>query len=367
MAPFGVRQALSFGQSSVHLPGTFFNKAIQREEAHCFIARGFIGGESHARGARRTSTSRWVPLLGWSKRDGSGARRMLERTQVGPIPGGPLPERFEEDNEAYADLAERIEAAATETRERLQGTSVFLVGMMGSGKTTIGKMLSQGLGYCYFDTDALIEQLADKTIPEIFAEEGEEEFRKLETQVLQELAPFKQCVVSTGGGIPTKSENWGHMQAGISVWLNGPASLLARRVFRDGVEGRPLLQRQDSNDTDKEEESSETMGGEDFYDEEYRSTLAKVSALLEDRKEQYGFADLVVSLEGEDAATADLGAPPAVVVLRVLLAINHRIVKDAEMREERKNFEVVNDNLPPSMRVVKSINPVGDESDPYLP
>lgn len=145
----------------------------------------------------------------------------------------------------------------------------------------------------------MIEQLAAKSVTEIFAEDGEEEFRQLETQVLmvrlragrggrgngwrregampgwccrhavgagaacasqpvliifcpalplrppthapQELAPFKNCVVSTGGGVPTRAENWGHMQGGISVWLNGPPTLLARRVTRDGTDSRPLL------------------------------------------------------------------------------------------------------------------------------
>jgi hypothetical protein len=57
----------------------------------------------------------------------------------------------------------------------------------------------------------------------------------------QELAPFKNCVIATGGGAPTKSENWGHMQGGISVWLNGPPTLLAHRVVGDGTENRPLL------------------------------------------------------------------------------------------------------------------------------
>lgn len=57
----------------------------------------------------------------------------------------------------------------------------------------------------------------------------------------QELSPFKNCVVATGGGVPTKAENWGHMQGGVSVWLNGPPTLLAHRVVGDGTESRPLL------------------------------------------------------------------------------------------------------------------------------
>ncbi|EFN57649.1 hypothetical protein CHLNCDRAFT_34609 [Chlorella variabilis] len=149
--------------------------------------------------------------------------------------------RFDAANKDYASLTQQIEDTAAEVVEGLQGTSLFLVGMMGSGKSTVGKLISQALGYCFFDTDTLIEQLSQKKVSEIFAEDGEESFRELETQVLAELSPFKNCVVATGGGVPTKAENWGHMQGGVSVWLNGPPTLLAHRVVGDGTESRPLL------------------------------------------------------------------------------------------------------------------------------
>lgn len=257
-----------------------------------------------------------------------------------------------------------MQAAATEAAEGLGGTSVYLVGMMGSGKSTVGKMLAQALGYCCFDTDALIEQAAGKTIPEIFAEDGEAEFRALETQVLQELAPFRDCVISTGGGAACTGVNWGHMHGGISVWLNAPPALLARRVVRDGTANRPLLA---DNSSIESSGSAEVAGDE----EEYVRTVAKLAKLLEQRREQYGYADITVSLEGEgeDAAAADLGAPAAVVVHRVLAAVADRIKRDAAARAERGNFEVTNDALPPTMRVVSNINTVGDggEADPFLP
>jgi shikimate kinase len=244
-----------------------------------------------------------------------------------------------------------LQAAAAQAVDSLAGTSVYLVGMMGSGKSTVGKMMSQALGYCFFDSDQLIEQLAGKPVPDIFAEDGEEEFRSVETRVLQELAPFKDCVVSTGGGAATRGVNWGHMQGGIVVWLNGPPRLLAQRVLADGTAGRPLL--------------ADAAGGDG---DELERTVARLAALLEERRQQYGAADLVVSLEGDTPATADLGAPAALVVLRVLLAINERVAKDAAMRAERQNFEVVNEAKPATMRVVKSINDApGAEADPFLP
>jgi len=69
------------------------------------------------------------------------------------------------------------------------GISIYLVGMMGSGKSTVGKILSRALGYYFFDTDQLIEQLAGKSVAEIFEEVGEEEFRGMETEVLKVAAP----------------------------------------------------------------------------------------------------------------------------------------------------------------------------------
>ncbi|KAG7675175.1 putative Shikimate kinase [Nannochloris sp. 'desiccata'] len=290
-------------------------------------------------------------------------------------------EQFEANNKQYAELTKKIEAAAVTAQEGLGGTSLYLVGMMGSGKSTVGKLVSQALGYCYFDTDALIEQLAGKTIPEIFAEDGEEDFRAIETQVLMELAPFRDCIVSTGGGAVTKSENWGYMQGGISVWLNGAPSLLAHRVIRDGTENRPLLATGGGNNnnggnSDENDENSDRNGGGGSIEtesEEFQTLLAKLNKLLEDRLEQYAFADITVSLEGENPSTADFGAPAAVVALRILTAVNERIAKDAAARAERMKFEVVNETLPPTMRVVDSINPIGSSSssssdpDPYLP
>ena len=78
---------------------------------------------------------------------------------------------------------------------------MFLVGMMGSGKSTVGKMLANILHDCFFDTDAIIEIAAlGKTVSEIFAEDGDEAFRDIESSVLSELAAYKNCVISTGGG-----------------------------------------------------------------------------------------------------------------------------------------------------------------------
>ena len=84
----------------------------------------------------------------------------------------------------------------------LQGTSIFLLGMMGSGKTTTGRMLGNVLKYCFFDSDAVIEQaVGGATVADIFRENGEDSFRDMEKAVLQELCTYKNCIVATGGGV----------------------------------------------------------------------------------------------------------------------------------------------------------------------
>jgi shikimate kinase len=120
----------------------------------------------------------------------------------------------------------------------LQGLSIYLIGMMGSGKSTIGRYLSQQLGYRFVDTDRAIATLAQKSISEIFASEGESYFRKLETQVLAELSTHTRCVIATGGGIIQKQINWSYLRQGLVVWLDTDLAILQKRL--SGDDSRPL-------------------------------------------------------------------------------------------------------------------------------
>lgn len=116
--------------------------------------------------------------------------------------------------------------------------------MMGSGKTSTGRPLAQRLEYGFVDADAVIEQAAGCTIPDIFKREGESGFRNLETQVLSAISQRHSLVVATGGGAVTRPENWGAMHQGIVIWLDVEQQRLLKRLESDDTP-RPLLHEQD--------------------------------------------------------------------------------------------------------------------------
>ncbi len=122
----------------------------------------------------------------------------------------------------------------------LKGINIFLIGMMGAGKTTVGQVLARQLGYGFLDTDAVIEQLAGKTINDIFADNGEEAFRQLEAQVLSEVSAHTKLTIATGGGIVLRQLNWSYLHHGLIVWLDVPVPVLMERLQNDLT--RPLLQ-----------------------------------------------------------------------------------------------------------------------------
>ena len=125
----------------------------------------------------------------------------------------------------------------------LKGVNLYLIGMMGAGKSATGHLIAQTLGYRFFDTDQLITQVAGQSITQIFADTGETGFRHLETQVLAQLAPYKTLVVATGGGIVLEPMNWSYLRHGLIVWLDVPLELLWNRLQEDHT--RPLLQDSD--------------------------------------------------------------------------------------------------------------------------
>jgi shikimate kinase len=126
--------------------------------------------------------------------------------------------------------------------------SIVLVGMMGAGKSSVGRRLGARLGMPFFDADIEIEKAADMTIPEIFSTRGEPYFRAGEARVIARLLDGGRQVLATGGGAfmhPGTRE--AIRQKGISVWLKAEPDVLMRRVKRRA--DRPLLQTADPGDT----------------------------------------------------------------------------------------------------------------------
>ncbi len=166
--------------------------------------------------------------------------------------------------------------------------SLVLVGMMGAGKTSVGRRLAQALGVPFKDADAEIEAAAGCSVAEIFARYGEATFREGERKVLARLLSEPPHVLATGGGAFIDEETRARVrQDGISVWLRADVELLLERVGRR--ETRPLL----------------AMG-------DPRATLTR---LLKEREPVYATADIVVE--------SDAG-PHDVVVKRILEALKER-------------------------------------------
>jgi len=120
-------------------------------------------------------------------------------------------------------------------------TNIYLVGMMGAGKTTVGRQLAKRLGRAFIDADHEIEARAGVPIPTIFELEGEVGFRRRESAVIEDLARERSLVVATGGGVVMSPDNRAALAAsGFVVYLNVPVNVLFDRTRRD--RNRPLLQ-----------------------------------------------------------------------------------------------------------------------------
>ena len=178
----------------------------------------------------------------------------------------------------------------------LKGVNLYLVGMMGVGKTTIGRELATKLNYRFVDTDAVVSQVTGKSINQLFADVGEAEFRLLESKVLSEVCAYTNLAIATGGGIVLRRQNWSYLHHGLVVWLDVPVEILYARLAKDTT--RPLLQ--DSN------------------------PLEKLRSLLQQRQPLYKQADLRISVTKQDT--------PQQVALRVLDAIPS--VLKAEIRDQ---------------------------------
>uniref|UniRef100_A0A0R0JH37 Shikimate kinase n=1 Tax=Glycine max TaxID=3847 RepID=A0A0R0JH37_SOYBN len=174
-----------------------------------------------------------------------------------------------------------LRSKSQEIEPYLNGGCIYLVGMMGSGKTTVGKILSQVLSYLFFDSDALVE-VDGTSVADIFKHIGEPFFGN-KTEVLRRLSMMHRHIISTGGGAVVRPIN--------CVWLDVPLKALGQRITAVGTDSRPLLHYEEGDAYTK------------FYPLKLTCRLVlRLSALFEERSEAYANAIVKVSLE-----TAKLG------------------------------------------------------------
>ena len=125
-------------------------------------------------------------------------------------------------------------------KEKLGGRNIFLIGMMGSGKSQTGPVLAEMINYAFVDTDDVIEKASKQSISSIFEKDGEKVFRDVEKKVLKEISQHHSLVIATGGGLVTLPENWGILHQGIVIWLDLDLKRSIKRLESD-QKRRPLL------------------------------------------------------------------------------------------------------------------------------
>lgn len=150
--------------------------------------------------------------------------------------------------------------------------NIYLIGFAGVGKTTIGRLLAEKEGYTFIDLDDHIEDIAKKTIPEIFTQNGEDRFREYETAALADVGNIGEMVVATGGGVVTREQNWNVMkQTGKILLLDIEFENLYNRLNTKDKDQRPLFKGRPKED---------------------------IEALYNQRRDLYKKAELSVAIDG---------------------------------------------------------------------
>lgn len=147
------------------------------------------------------------------------------------------------------DVTEPVSATLAERAKRTLGKrNLVFIGLMGAGKSAIGRLTAQALGVPFVDSDHEIERVSRMTVSDLFATYGEEEFRALEARVLKRLLRSGPRVVSTGGGAYINERSRRHIKkGGLTIWLNADLDVLWERVNKRDT--RPLLKTENPKQT----------------------------------------------------------------------------------------------------------------------
>lgn len=158
---------------------------------------------------------------------------------------------------------------------------IFLIGYMGSGKTSMGVKLAEILGFQFVDMDHHIEEKYLKSVSQIFAELGQDEFREIERKCLHEVAEFEDSVIATGGGAPCFFDNMEYMnQHGLTIYIQLSVEQLAVRLETSRAGKRPLLANRKGEDLRKFIEDGLTMR-EKFYSQAMYSVSGTDEEMLQ--------------------------------------------------------------------------------------
>nr|XP_024933628.2 probable inactive shikimate kinase like 1, chloroplastic isoform X2 [Ziziphus jujuba var. spinosa] len=184
------------------------------------------------------------------------------------------PVKYAASRVAVLDPSLAVKKKAMDIAPGLKGTSIFLVGMNSSMKTSLGKLLADALRYYYFDSDSLVEEAAaGKFGAKSFKESDEEGFRVSETEVLKQLSSMGRLVVCAGDGAVQSSTNLALLRHGISIWIEVPLEMVARGEMEDQMQLAV---------TDSVSDSE---------------VLTQLASLYEKMRGGYGTADATVSLQ----------------------------------------------------------------------
>ncbi|KAL3788620.1 hypothetical protein ACHAWO_011836 [Cyclotella atomus] len=213
------------------------------------------------------------------------------------------------DDSSSGDL--KIDAARL-LSPRLKGCNIYLIGLMGSGKSAIGDTLARRMAtYNFLDMDSILERAAGMSIPSIFETEGEEAFRHAEATVLDSVHAHIRCVISTGGGVVLRNQNWSKLQTGIVVYLKCSPEVIIQRI--EGTD-RPLLQTS--------------------------NPLETLKNIYEERREKYEQADVTVEIGKEmDVSKA---CEEVVKAVHEFIDENPPAYKTAKMKAQADGLDWVN-------------------------